>query len=61
MEHSSVDAYAEQEIATTIKQQKVDDFLNQKDPTGELRQTAAKQEENKPLNVIVAGGRNYSD
>ena len=52
---------------TTIKQ-RVDDFLNQKDPTGELRQTAAEQQElaikkdeNRPLNVIVAGGRNYSD
>tara|TARA_A100001201_G_scaffold111214_1_gene95171 strand:+ start:74 stop:3061 length:2988 start_codon:yes stop_codon:yes gene_type:complete len=52
---------------TTIKQ-RVDDFLNQKDPTGELRQTAAEQQElaikkdaTRPLNVIVAGGRNYSD
>ena len=52
---------------TTIKQ-RVQDFLNQKDPTGELRQTAAEQQElaikkdeNRPLNVIVAGGRNYSD
>ena len=45
---------------TTVKQ-RVQDFLNQKDPTGELRQTAATQDENKPLNVIVAGGRNYSD
>ena len=52
---------------TTVKQ-RVQDFLNQKDPTGELRQTAAEQQElaikkdeNRPLNVIVAGGRNYSD
>ena len=52
---------------TTVKQ-RVQDFLNQKDPTGELRQTAAEQQElaikkdaTRPLNVIVAGGRNYSD
>jgi hypothetical protein len=45
---------------TTVKQ-RVQSYLNQKDPTGELRQAAKEKSESRPLNVIVAGGRDYSD